>query len=273
MKVCTPKDVNAYRKVLLEKGLGYKLPASAADLCVAVLGELSKRDKNIFLAGRFSHGRAELLLLPPDEKVLGRFAKAFRSVEDAKGASEIAGAIETSLVAKPEPPRHDHPGWDGTKGRWVGPEKKRLAKAGYYNFEKTPPGGFPPHVRGDSRKRQIGVHREKGIETFCVSPHRLDNGGDIAEAYGLQTISEARPGTTPSVRAFDHEGRRWVTMGSVARGPFVYYADAYELVPAAEWKKRKPKGHYGGAKVTVRGKPYVLGPKARFVPENAKDCR
>jgi len=282
MKACTTKDVNAYREILLEKGLGYKLPTPVADLCVAVLGELRERDRNVFLAGRFSDDKTELLLLPPDEKVLRRFAEAFRSAEglsDASdrtrsGSAKVAEAIETTLGPKVDEesvPEHEYPGWDGQ--RWVGAERKRLAEAGYYNFETAPPGGFPPRVRGDARGKQLDVYREKGVEVFCVSPHRLDKDGDIAEAYGLQAISEARPGTTPSVRSFEHEDRRWVTMGSVARGPFVYYADAYELVPAAEWKKRKPKGHYGGTKVTVRGERYVLGAKARFVPENAKTCR
>jgi hypothetical protein len=271
VKTCTPKDVSAYRQVLLEKGLGYRISPA---LCEAVLESLGERDRNLLLAGRFSYGKAEILVLPPDEKVLRRFAKAFRSVATPR-APEIADEIEASLEAgtkESEEPEHDHPGWDRAKGRWTGEEKRRLAKAGYAGFETTPPGGYPPRVRGDARERLFEVKREKGVETFCVPPWRLHAGGDIASSSAVQIVSETQPGKMPSVRAFEHEGRRWVSMGSVARGPFVYYFDAYELVPAGK-RVKKGKGHYAGAKVLVRGEPYVFGPKARFVPDNAKVCR
>jgi hypothetical protein len=284
VKTCTPKDLNAYREVLLEKGLGYKLPPPVPDLCVAVLGELNKRDQNIFLAGRFSHGKAELLLLPPDEKVLRRFADAFLAVErleDSRtrsGATKVAHAIEASLEDGDEDEsKHEHPGWDG--GKWVGPEKKRLEQAGYYRFETTPPGGYPPPVRGDTGTRRdrepLKRFREKGVEIFCVSPQRLHGEGDIYSSSAVSLLSETKPGQTPSVRSFEHEGRLWVAMGSMGRGPFTYYVDAYELVPASEWKgskKPKPFWFYYGRKVSVRGKPHILGKKAKFIPDNAKGC-
>ncbi len=271
MKPCTPKDLAAYRNVLLEKGLGFKLPAPAADLCVAVLEKLSKRDRNVFLAGRFSDGKKELLLLPPDEKVLRRFAVAFHSVEDTKGALALADVIEKSLGAEEAESKHEQPGWDGTK--WVGEEKKRLADAGYYRFEKTPPGGYPPPVRGDKRNVKLDF-KEKGVEVFCVQPWRLHREGDIYSSTSVHLLSDSRV-KTPGVKSFEHDGRLWVAMGGAHRGPFTYYCDGYELVPASQWKGGKKAMAFGyyGRKVSVRGKPYVLGKKAKFVPENAKTCR
>lgn len=290
MKTCTPKDLDAYRDVLLEKGLGYKLPPSVVvDLCIAVLGGMNKRDQNIFVAGRFSDGKKELVLLPPDKKVLRRFADAFLVVERSEdfsdktrsGAAKVAHAIEASLEQEadeePEEPRsrHEHPDWDGEQ--WVGPTKKRLAEAGYYRFEKTPPGSYPPPVRGDTKTQRerdpLKDFKKKGVETFCVSPSRLHTGGDIASSTAVSILSDTRPGKIPTVKSFEHDGRVWVAMGGVSRGPFVYYEDAYELVAAGPKAPKKPAGwSYQGRKVLVRGKPYVLGKKAVFFPENAKGC-
>lgn len=288
MKTCTPKDAAAYRAMLLEKGLGYKL-RPAAELCVAVLNELRQRDQNVFLAGRFSDGRTELLLLPPDEKVLTRFAEAFRNaaVSDdsparvSDGAVQVAESIE-AFLRKPdledddeddeveEPDIVDYPGWDALKGRWVGDERKKLAKF-YRDFESTPPGGYPPPVKGEGRDR-YEVGKERGVKTYCVAPSRLLRDGDIGSSSAVQLMSEG--GKIPSVRSFEHDGKLWVAMGNAGRGPFTYYFDAYELLDsAAKPPKKVEKWSYRGRKVTVRGKSYVLGSKARFVPENAKVCR
>lgn len=69
---CSSKELKAYRDLLLEKGIAVSLGESkiAAEICRWALPEFDEETANLFVAGRFSSGAEELLILPPDQDVL-----------------------------------------------------------------------------------------------------------------------------------------------------------------------------------------------------------
>lgn len=69
---CSSKELKAYRDLLLEKGIAVSLGESkiAAEICRWVVPEFDEATANLFVAGRFSSGAEELLILPPDRDVL-----------------------------------------------------------------------------------------------------------------------------------------------------------------------------------------------------------
>lgn len=124
---------------------------------------------------------------------------------------------------------------------------------------------------------------EEEAQVVYVEPERLQSrydgsgrkkGGDIAESYSAQSVSERGS----KVRnPFTHEGSLYVSTGGLSGGlgrP-ADYTDAWRIVPRAEYKGRtfnypgrlSPENGYEGMRVMYGKNEYVMtGPELRFKP-------
>lgn len=138
--------------------------------------------------------------------------------------------------------------------------------------------------------------KRAGCRVIYVEPARLEHdyqarkNGDISVSYSADKISDQKSNVT---KPFHFENRRYVSTGS---GPLPDSTQAYELVPAREFKgdittyaaklnnnpkdlhskypgdaaRNDPMGFYHGMQVISAGKPHVLvGPPIIFRSGNA----